>query len=298
MTGESHVARAILLYILAGFFLSSLDATAKLLVLRDYPVWWAIWARYFFHLLLVLPLVRAKAGPDFWRTGRPLLQFARSAMLLVATMAFFTALRYLPLAEASAISFLAPMFVIMLSGPMLGERVSGARWLAVAAGFAGILLITRPGSAAFHPATLLMVVMALANALYQILTRKLTNEPVYTTLFYTALAGAIGFTLALPFLPPQPLPGSGDALLFVALGVLAGLGHWSMITALQQAQASQLTPFTYLQMAWPLTLGWLLFGQFPDPISIAGMSVIVAAGIWLAVQERRRAQPLVAPPVD
>jgi drug/metabolite transporter (DMT)-like permease len=297
MTGESHVARAILLYILAGFFLSSLDATAKLLVLRDYPVWWVIWARYFFHVLIVLPLVRAKAGPDFWRTRRPLLQFARSAMLLVATMAFFTALRYLPLAEASAISFLAPMFVIILSGPMLGEKVSGARWLAVAAGFAGILLITRPGSAAFHPATLLMVVMAFANALYQILTRKLTSEPVYTTLFYTGLAGAIGFTLALPFLPPHPLPGFGDALPFVALGVLAGLGHWSMISALQQAQASQLTPFTYLQMAWPLTLGWLMFGQFPDPISIAGMAVIVAAGIWLALQERRT-QPLVAPPVD
>ena len=298
MTGESHVARAILLYILAGFFLSSLDATAKLLVLRDYPVWWVIWARYFFHVLVVLPLVRTKAGPGFWRTRRPLLQFARSTMLLVATIAFFTALRYLPLAEASAISFLAPMFVIMLSGPMLGEKVSGARWLAVAIGFGGILLITRPGSAAFHPATLLMLVMALGNALYQIMTRRLTDEPVYTTLFYTALAGAIVFTLALPFMPSHPFPASGDALLFVALGVFAGLGHWSMITALQQAQASQLTPFTYLQMAWPLTLGWLLFGQFPDPVSIAGMAVIVAAGIWLAWQERRKAQPLVAPPAD
>src|SRR5207249_9308759 len=117
MTGESHVARAILLYILAGVFLSSLDATAKMLAVRDYPVWWIVWARYFFHVLVVLPLVRVKAGPGFWRTKRPLLQFGRSTMLLIATIAFFSALRYLPLAEASAISFLAPMFVIILSGP-------------------------------------------------------------------------------------------------------------------------------------------------------------------------------------
>jgi drug/metabolite transporter (DMT)-like permease len=140
--------------------------------------------------------------------------------------------------------------------------------------------------------------MAFGNALYQILTRKLTRDPIYTTLFHTALAGAVAFTLLLPFLPPHPLPGFGDALLFVALGAFAGIGHWSMITALQQAQASQLTPFTYLQMLWPLIFGWVLFGQFPDLISIGGMLVIVAAGVWLAWQERRRAQPLLAPPSD
>jgi drug/metabolite transporter (DMT)-like permease len=298
MTGESHVARAILLYLLAGFFLSSLDATAKVLVLRDYPVWWIVWARYFFHVLVVLPLVWMKIGPRFWRTRRPALQIARSSMLMIATLAFFTALRYLPLAEASAISFLAPMIVIVLSGPMLGEKVAGARWVAVGIGFAGILLITRPGSAAFHPATLLMLLMAAGNALYQILTRKLGADSSYTTLFYTGIAGAVGFSLALPFMPAHPLPGAGDALLFVLLGVFAGLGHWSMISALQQAQASQLTPFTYLQMAWPLTFGWMLFGQFPDALSIAGMAVIVAAGVWLGWQERRRPVPLLVPPAD
>jgi drug/metabolite transporter (DMT)-like permease len=298
MTGEPHVARAILLYILSGFFLSGLDATAKVLALRDYPVWWIVWARYFFHVLVVFPIVWMKAGPGFWRTRRPALQIARSAMLLVATLAFFTALRYLPLAEASAISFLAPMFVILLSGPMLGEKVAPARWVAVGIGFAGTLLITRPGSAAFHPATLLMLVMAAGNALYQILTRKLSADSIYTTLFYTGIAGAVGCSMALPLLPSHPLPGAGDTVLFVLLGVFAGLGHWSMITALQTTQASRLTPFTYLQMAWPLSFGWLLFGQFPDAISIAGMAVIVAAGVWLAWQERRKAQPWVAPPAD
>jgi drug/metabolite transporter (DMT)-like permease len=296
MTGP-HVARAILLYILAGCFLSSLDATAKYLV-REYPVGWVTWARYAGHMVVVIPLAWSKLGPGFWQTRRPALQMARSALLLVATLAFFSALRYLPLAEASAISFLAPLFIVLLSGPLLAEKVSAARWAAVGTGFAGILLVTRPGSAAFHPASLLMLAMALGNALYQILTRKLIGEPVYTTLFYAASAGAIAFTAALPFFEPLHLRSAFDALLFVALGVLAGLGHWCMISAFLNAQASQLTPFTYLQMAWPLTFGWLFFGQFPDRVSIVGIAIIAAAGVWLAWQERRREQPLIAPPAD
>ena len=298
MTGESHVARAILLFLLSGLFLSSLDATAKILVVRDYPFWWVVWARYAGHLLVVIPLAWVNLGPGFLRTRHPWLQLARGILIVIATIAFFSALRFLPLAEASAISFLAPLFIVLLSGPLLGEKVSRQRWIGVAAGFAGILLVTRPGSAAFQPATLLMLVMALSNAVYQILTRKLTGESVYTTLVHSALPGAVVFTLLLPFLAPHPLPNFGDSLLFLALGVFAGLGHWLMISAFLRAQASQLSPFTYLQMAWPLLFGWLLFGQFPDSVSIAGMSVIVAAGIWLGWQERRRVQPLIAPPVD
>ena len=298
MTGGHPIARAIVLFILAGLCLTTLDATAKVLVLRDYPVWWVVWARYVGHLLVVLPLVWIRSGPGFWRTRHPVLQLGRSAMLVIATSTFFTALRYLPLAEASAISFVAPLFIVMLSGPLLGERVTGARWLAVGVGFVGIVLVTRPGSAAFHPAALLMVLMALSNALYQIMTRKLTGDSVYVTLFYTAIAGAVGFTFALPLTAAHSLPGLADALLFVALGVFAGLGHWSMIAALQTAEASQLTPFTYLQMTWPLLLGWVLFGQFPDGISFAGIGVIVIAGLWLAWQERSRRQPLIAPPAD
>ncbi|MBK8741731.1 MAG: DMT family transporter [Betaproteobacteria bacterium] len=297
MSDPSHIARAILLYTLAGLFLSSLDATAKILV-RDYPVWWVVWARYAGHVLVVLPLAWSKAGSGFWRTGQPLLQLGRSTLLLVATIAFFSGLRYLPLAEASAISFLAPMLVVLLAGPLLGEVVPRARWAAVGVGFAGVLLVTRPGSAAFHPAALAMFAMALFNALYQLLTRKLRGDSAYTTLFYSGIVGTVAFTALLPFLDPHPLPGPGPASLFLMLGVLAGLGHWCMITALLQAQASQLTPFGYLQMVWPIGFGWLLFGQFPDRVSMAGMLVILVGGIWLAWQERRRVQPLIEPPTD
>lgn len=297
MSDRSHFARAVPLYILAGFFLSSLDATAKILV-RDYPVWWIVWARYAGHVLVVVPLAWHKVGPGFWRTRQPVLQIARSTLLLLATIAFFSALRFLPLAEASAISFLAPMLMVLLARPLLGETVTPARWIAVAAGFAGVLLVTRPGSAAFHPAALLMLGMALCNALYQLLTRKLQGDSAYTTLFHSGVVGTIAFTALLPLLAPHPLPSAGDAMLFLLLGVLAGLGHWCIITAFLQAQASQLTPFGYLQMVWPLVFGWLLFGQFPDRVSIVGMAVILASGVWLAWRERRRAQPLIVPPED
>ena len=106
------------------------------------------------------------------------------------------------------------------------------------------------------------------------------------------------FTILLPFLSPHPLPGLRAAMLFLLLGLFAGLGHWCMISAFLQAQASQLTPFGYLQMVWPLGFGWLLFGQFPDHVSMAGMLVILTGGVWLAWQERRRSQPLIAPPTD
>jgi len=297
MAGHPQIARAILTFMVAGFFLSSLDATAKYLV-RDYPLGWVTWARYAGHLLVVVPLAVVKVGPGFWRTKRPALQLARSALLLVATLCFFFALRFIPLAEASAISFLAPLFIVMLSGPLLGERVSPARWAAVGAGFFGILLVTRPGSAAFHPAALLMLGMALCNALYQMLTRKLIGDPVYTTLFYAASAGAVAFTVMLPFMGSHDLPGWFDAMWFVALGVFAGLGHWCMISAFMWAQASQLTPFTYLQMTWPLLFGYLFFGQFPDEISFAGIAIIVAAGVWLGWQERRRGTASIVPPAD
>ena len=297
MSDPSHAARAIPLYILAGVFLSALDATAKILV-QDYPVWWVVWARYAGHLLIALPLAWIRVGRGFWRTRQPTLQLARSSLLLAATIAFFSGLRYLPLAEASAIIFLAPMIIVLLSGPLLGEVVPRARWAAVAVGFAGVLLVTRPGSAAFHPATLLLLGMALANALYQLLTRKLRGDSAYTTLFYSAIVGTVAFTGMLPFLGPHPLPGLRDTSLFLLLGLFTGLGHWCMIAAILQAQASQLTPFGYLQMVWPLGFGWLLFGQFPDRVSMAGMLIILAGGVWLAWQERRRAQPLLAPPTD
>jgi drug/metabolite transporter (DMT)-like permease len=278
---------ALPLFLLAGFFLSSLDASAKWL-LREHSLLLVIWARYAGQMLVVMPFARAGGGPRFWRTRRLRLQLTRSSLLLVATFCFFGGLRYLPLAEASAISFLAPVFVVVLSGPILGERAPRARWASAVAGFAGVLIVLRPGSAVFHPAALLMIGMALANALYGLLTRKLADEDPHTSLFYSALVGTIGLTLALPFRLDEGWPPLPDAAVFLLLGLLAGLGHWCVIRAFSRAPAALLTPFSYLQMIWAIAYGYLLFGQLPDLMSGLGMAVIVGSGLALAWFERRR----------
>ena len=282
-------ARALPLFLFAGLCLSSLDTTAKYLV-RDHSVFLVVWARYAGQMLVVTPFAWHRAGPGFWRTRRLALQLLRSSMLLIATFCFFGALRYLPLAEASAITFLAPIFIVLMSGPLLGERPTLGRWVASITGFAGIVILLRPGSSVFHPAALLLLITALTNALYQVLTRKLVDESAHTTLFYSALIGTVVLSLALPWgIGDNAMTWRGGGLLLL-LGLCAGLGHWAMIGAYLLAPASLLTPFTYLQMVWAVGYGYLIFDQLPDRWSALGMTVIVASGLLLALQERQRAR--------
>jgi drug/metabolite transporter (DMT)-like permease len=206
-----------------------------------------------------------------------------------ATACFFGGLRYLPLAEGSAISFLAPVFAVLLAGPVLGERASGARLYAALGGFAGILLLMRPGSAVFHPAVVLLLGAAVSNAFYQVLTRKLTGDAPHTTLFYTAVVGAATLSLAWPFFETHLVLTWREAMFLLLLGLLAGLGHGLFITAFTIAPASLVAPFTYVQMIWATLYGYVIFGHLPDWISGVGMAVIVASGIALVMHERRRA---------
>jgi drug/metabolite transporter (DMT)-like permease len=222
-------------------------------------------------MVVVTPFAWRRAGPGFWRTRRLGMQLLRSAMLLCATFCFFGGLRYLPLAEGSAITFLAPIIVVVLSGPILGERPGRAR------------------SAVFHPSALLLLLAALCNALYFLLTRKLADESVHTTLFYSALVGMLGLSLVLPWEIGAAAPTLKDTVLFVLLGLFAGVGHWSIIGAFQHAPAALLAPFAYLQMIWATSYGFVLFGQLPDRWSALGMTVIVASGLTLALRERAHA---------
>src|SRR6476646_10037519 len=195
---QRGLAHALPLFLLAGVCLSGLDTTGKYLV-RDHSLLLVVWARYAGQMLVVTPFAWQRAGPGFWRTRKLWLQLLRSLMLVLATLGFFGGLRYLPLAEASAITFLAPIFVVALSWPLLRERATPARRIASITGFAGIVILLRPGSAVMHPAVALLAGAALANALYQLLTRKLLDESPHTTLFYSATVGTVVLSLALPF---------------------------------------------------------------------------------------------------
>jgi len=291
MPHTAHPLRhALPLFLLGGLCLTALDTTAKYLV-RDHALFLVVWARYVGQMLVVTPFVWHRAGPGFWRTRNLRMQLVRSAFLLAATVCFFAGLRYLPLAEASAITFLAPIFIVVLSLPVLGERPTRARWIASLTGFAGILVLLRPGSSILHPAVLLLIGTAVCNAFYQLLTRKLPGDSAHTTLFYSALMGAVGLTLALPLgLDGAPALSWREAGLLLLLGLFAGLAHWLIITAFLIVPASLLTPFTYLQMIWATLFGWLVFGQLPDGWSAIGMAIIVGSGLLLALQERRRAR--------
>jgi drug/metabolite transporter (DMT)-like permease len=287
LESDHPLRRALPHIILAGLFFSTLDATAKYLV-REHTLFVVVWARYAGQMVVTTPIAWNRAGPGFWRTRHLRLQLLRSGCLVVATMCFFGALRFLPLAEGSAISFLAPMFAIVLSMPVLGERPTRARWLSAIGGFVGILILVRPGSAVFHPATGLLILAAISNALYQLLTRKLPNDSAHTTLFYSGIVGTVLLSAVLPFAEMPRTFALRDAIFLVLLGLYAGLGHGLLISAFLRAPASLVAPFTYLQMIWATAYGYLIFGQLPDGFSALGMAVIVASGVGLVVHERRR----------
>ena len=287
MSADHPLRRALPLVLAAGVCFCTLDATAKYLI-QDYALFLVVWARYAGQAVVVTPIAWHRGGPRFWATRHLRIQLVRSLCLVSATLCFFGGLKFVPLAEGSAITFMAPLFAILLALPVLGERPTRARWLAAFGGFAGILILVRPGSAVFHPATILLLGAALSNAMYQLLTRKLPNDSPYTTLFYTALVGTVVLTAGLPLFGAGSALGWREAFFFVLLGFLAGVGHWMFITALQSAPASMLAPFTYVQVLWATFYGWLLFHHLPDALSALGLAVIVASGVALVVHERRR----------
>ena len=277
---------ALALFIFGGFCLSALDAVGKL-VISESGLLLLLWARYVGQVLISVPIAYYCAGKTFWRSARPRLQIFRSILLGLTSIFFFAGIQWLPLAEASAISFTAPIFVAILSGPILGERVEKNDLWVAAIGFSGILLIVRPGTEVFHPAALLVGMMALVNAIYQLLTRKLTCDSPFTTFFYSGLVGATISTIWILFVSIDVALNSAVIMMLCSVGILGGLGHLLFVLAFYRASPSTLTPFVYLQMIWAIMFGWLIFSQFPDSIALVGMAVIVASGLWLILHRRR-----------
>jgi drug/metabolite transporter (DMT)-like permease len=261
-----------------------LDAIAKWLS-QSYPTGQVVWTRYTVGTLFAVAYASRALGFRMFRTARPWLQFTRGLLLVVCTALNFVALNYLPLADTLAVLFTSPLMTCALSVPLLGEKVGWRRWSAIAVGFAGILLIVRPGFAEVHWAVLCALGAAFFGALYNIATRvAAAHDSVQVSLVYVSLVGALLATPALSL--GWVTPGGWDWGLFLALGLCGGFGHLLLISAFAHAPASTLAPFSYTQILWTTILGYLLFDRLPDLWTVAGIVVIICSGLYLLHRER------------
>ncbi len=287
LRGSPDVLRGILL-MCAGVSLFPFMNTAVKLLDAGYPVAEIVWARFTGHLLFMLVVFLPQHGWSLLHTRRPAVQIARSLLMLVSNLVFVIAIAVVPLATASAIGFTAPLIVTALSVPLLGESVGWRRWSAVVVGFIGALLVIRPGSGFDDPNVLLLLVSALAYALYQIATRWVGRyDDAATGIIFSALLGSLVMSFVLPFVFVLPRT-LWDGVLFCCLGLFGGVGHYLIIRAFQLGPAAVMAPLGYVELVGTATLGYLIFGNFPDPWTWAGAAVIIGSGLYIASRERQR----------
>jgi drug/metabolite transporter (DMT)-like permease len=273
------------------------DTCAKWLS-ASLPIAQIVWARYVGAAVIALVASRSLSRPAILRSRRPRLQLLRSVLLFCSTTANILALRQLQLSETATISFLTPVFVALLAGPVLGERVGPERMIAIALGFLGVLIATRPGTAAFQPIVLLAVAGVVCNSGYVLATRKLAGaDSAQTTLAWTQIAGLVFLTPILPWIWKQP-QSAIDWLVMAAMGVFAATSHGMLIVAHRFAPAPTLTPFTYTQLIWMIVSGMLVFGDWPAASTLLGAALVVACGAYLALRERRGRQVAPAVAID
>ena len=272
----------ILWMLLTMLLFVSMDTAAKHLS-QSYPVLQVVWARYIFHALL-LALYLNRRLPGLMRTQRLGIQLFRSLLLLITTVLFFTGISLIPLADASAIMFVAPILVTALSIPMLGEQVGARRWASIAVGFIGALIVIRPGGESVQLAALLPFGAACCYALYQVITRSLSHsDQPLTTLVYTALVGAVVMCVVVPF--DWKTPDTSGWLFMILIGFLGGVSQFTLIKAFQAAPATTVTPFSYSSLIWATLYGFLVFGDLPDAWTIIGAIVIAASGLYIFHRE-------------
>ncbi|HSN44853.1 MAG TPA: DMT family transporter [Casimicrobiaceae bacterium] len=293
---QSHVPpQAVLLIVAALLCFTLIDAIIKLLTQR-YPVPLLVFARWGVQVVALLLWLVPAMGTRLFRSRELPLQLARGVLLLGASLCFFNALKFLPLAEVTALTYLSPMLVALLSAVFLHERLTALRVAMIAAGLLGMLLIVRPGGEVFHGAALLALAAAGFNAAFQILTRKLAAEDARVTLVYPAIVGTVLMSFATPWTGIEQAIPWVDVALIVVAGLVGTFGHFLFILAFQRAPASGLTPFTYVQLVWATVVGWAIFGRLPDAFSLAGMLVIAGSGLVVVLHERRRSRLPVAVP--
>jgi drug/metabolite transporter (DMT)-like permease len=292
-TKQPDNLRGLIYMALAFFLFAASDAQVKVLTSSLHPIQ-IVWTRQLGLLLGVLILLAIK-GPQILRTRHPVLQITRGVLAVFSAVFFVFAISYVPLADAVAVSFVAPFMVTVMGALFLREPVGIRRWSAIAIGFIGTLIIIRPGLGVVHPAMMLVVLAATCFAARQVLSRGLAaTDRTSTTVAYTAIASVALLTLPLPFVWITPETPQ-QILLLISVAAFAALGELLVIKALEIALAVVLAPVHYSLIIWGTLYGWLIFGQFPDKWTSIGALIILATGIYVLNRERqlsRRMKPV------
>jgi len=282
-----YFLKGVLFFMIAIFFISVVDTICKLYT-KEFHAIQIVWG-YFLGInitLCVFFLIKGKKLSELKNTDRMILQLLRPAFLVCSISSLFLGLKYLPLAEATAIGFAAPLFITVLSVPILKEKVGIHRWCAVVIGLVGVLIIIRPGGDFWQLVSIMPLLGALFFALFQILTRLLSvTEKTHTTLFYTGLGGLVWSSIIVPFV--WVAPSQIDFLIFLATGFLGALAHLCMINAFNFAEASLLAPFNYTKLLWVAILGYLVFDDIPSLEMWIGAGIIVSAGLYVLYREKK-----------
>ena len=276
---------AILLLFGALTLLPIMDGCAKLLS-QSLSVYEITWARYFFHWIVLLPILFARYSWRAFTPAKMTMQLARSTILLVGTILFFFGLSYMPVADTLALFFISPLVATLLSALLLGEKVGPRRLVAVAIGFVGALIILRPGLGVFRWPALFALGSGLCYGFYAVATRKLAGTaPPLVTAGFTALVGAVVMSLSAPIY--WVTPSLFQLSLMVVIGLIAAVGHYMVILAYERAQASLLAPFAYYEIVMAVAVGFVMFGDLPDRWTWLGIAVLAASGIYISLRERQ-----------
>jgi drug/metabolite transporter (DMT)-like permease len=263
-----------------------LDTTAKYLS-AQMSILLIAWARYTGAFVLTLFVSNPITDRTLLKSGNLKLQIVRGLLLSGSTVLNFLALRFMQLDEVLSIIFTFPFIVAIASGPLLGEWLGWRRWSAICFGFAGVLVITRPGFGAIHPAALFSLAATIAYGIYAVFTRIVSRtDSNQTSLFYNNFVGALVMLPVLPFVW-TPISSWTVGFMLAGTGVLGSLGHFFLIAGHRLAPASVLSPFIYTQLIWVVILGYLVFGHVPTGWTMAGAAMVIGSGLYLLYRERK-----------
>ena len=271
-----HTLSGIFWMLLAMLLKVSMHTCAKYLA-KDYPVVEVVWARYFFHLILIVLIFWPKRDLLI-KTGKLKIQLIRASMVIFMTVLYFLGLKFIQMGQSNAIQMTSPLIVTLLSGLMLHEKVKFIQWMSISFGCFGALIIIQPGTDIFQIAALLPLCGAVCFALFKIYTRLLgQTESSLSTLFYPAACGSIFMSCFVPFF--WVTPSKEGWFLFVLIGLLGGTFHFAFIKSLTAIPAFLATTFTYTQLLWSLLLGYFIFSEVPGLETIIGGLIITVSGV-------------------